>query len=156
MARPSRDRRRSGPSRPPKPTRSEKTTVLIVCEGQKTEYHYFHRLKQEDRVKKNFRVVVKPGKGGSRQRVAQFALDRKVCIPHIAPIFLLVQRSWLCAPMPVHGHFRASGNRPGVYDGLDVAERVPFSYLLVSRPFTGVLFVATAGGPQAGLTKRIP
>jgi hypothetical protein len=51
--------------------------VLIVCEGQRTEYHYFHQLKQEERVKKSFRVTVKPGKGGSRQQVAQFAVERK-------------------------------------------------------------------------------
>lgn len=51
--------------------------MLIVCEGQKTEYHYFHQLKQEEGVKKRFRVTVKPGKGGSRQQIAQFAIERK-------------------------------------------------------------------------------
>ena len=71
------NRRRSGPSRPQTPSRSEKTTVLIVCEGQKTEYHYFHQLKQTERVKKGFRVRVKPGKGGSRQQVAKFAVEHK-------------------------------------------------------------------------------
>jgi len=68
-------RHRSGRSRQQRPSRSEKTTVLIVCEGQKTEYHYFQHLKQEEVVKKSFRVTVKPGKGGSRQQVAQFALE---------------------------------------------------------------------------------
>jgi hypothetical protein len=65
MTRPSRDRRRSGSSRPPRPSRSEKNTLLIVCEGQETEYHYFHQLKQEESVKRRFRVTVKAGKGGS-------------------------------------------------------------------------------------------
>ena len=77
MTRPPFNRRRSGLSRPQKPSRSEKTTVLIVCEGQKTEYHYLHQLKQEECVKKGFRVMVKPGRGGSRQQVAQFAIERK-------------------------------------------------------------------------------
>jgi len=77
MPRPLRHRRRSGSSRPSKPSRTEKTTVLIVCEGQKTEYHYFCQLKQEACVKKGFRVTVKPGKGGSRQQVAQLAVQCK-------------------------------------------------------------------------------
>lgn len=51
--------------------------MLIVCEGKKTEYHYFHQLKQEACVKKSFNVTVKPGKGGSRQQIAQYAVERK-------------------------------------------------------------------------------
>jgi hypothetical protein len=73
----SRDRRRSGPSRPPRPNRSERTTVLIVCEGRETEPNYFDRLKREECVKKHFAIKVKRGKGGSRQQVAQFAIERK-------------------------------------------------------------------------------
>ena len=76
MTRP-RDRRRSGPSRPQRPTRSEKITVLIVCEGRETEPNYFHQLKQEECVKERFRITVKRGKGGSRQQVAQHAVERK-------------------------------------------------------------------------------
>ena len=56
--------------------------------------------------------------------------------------------------MPVYGHFRVSGNRPGVYAGLAAAQCTLSSYLLVSRPFTGVLLAAMAGGPQAGLTNQ--
>ena len=51
--------------------------------------------------------------------------------------------------MPVHGHFRVSGNRPGVYAGLAAVEWTLFVYLLVSRPFTGVLLAATAGRQEA-------
>jgi hypothetical protein len=72
-----RDRRRSGSSRLPRPNRSERTTVLIVCEGRETEPNYFDRLKREEHAKKNFTIKVKKGKGGSRQQVAQFAVERK-------------------------------------------------------------------------------
>jgi hypothetical protein len=51
--------------------------VLIVCEGRETEPNYFAQLKQEACVKKNFSVKVKRGKGGSRQQIAQFAVERK-------------------------------------------------------------------------------
>ncbi len=51
--------------------------MLIVCEGQVTEPNYFHQLKQEACVKKNFWVTVKRGKGGARQQIAQFAVERK-------------------------------------------------------------------------------
>lgn len=51
--------------------------MLIVCEGQKTEYHYFHQFKQEECVKQKYSVTVKPGRGGSRRQVAQFAVERK-------------------------------------------------------------------------------
>ncbi len=51
--------------------------MLIVCEGRETEPNYFHRLKQEAGVRKNFSVKVKRGKGGSRQQVAQFAVEAK-------------------------------------------------------------------------------
>ena len=71
------DRRRSGSSRPQRPSRSEKTTVLIVCEGRETETNYFDQLKQEECVKRVLAITVKRGKGGSRQQVAQFAVERK-------------------------------------------------------------------------------
>ncbi len=51
--------------------------MLIVCEGQETEYHYFHQLKQEESIKRRFRVTVKTGKGGSRQQIARFAIESK-------------------------------------------------------------------------------
>jgi hypothetical protein len=52
--------------------------------------------------------------------------------------------------MPVYGHSRASGIRPDVYVGSAVLNYSLISS--VSRPFRGVLLVAMAGGPQAGLT----
>lgn len=57
-------------------SRPVKTRVLIVCEGQETERNYFDQLKREDRVTERFSVTVKKGKGGSREQIAQHAIDR--------------------------------------------------------------------------------
>jgi hypothetical protein len=51
--------------------------LLIVCEGRETERNYFDQLKREDWARQHFAVTVRRGKGGSRQQVAQFAIDRK-------------------------------------------------------------------------------
>ena len=77
MTRPHSNRRRSGASRPHSPSRPQKTTVLIVCEGKETERNYFDQLKRDEPTRRNFSITVKRGKGGSRQQVAQFAVDRK-------------------------------------------------------------------------------
>jgi len=45
--------------------RSEKTHILIVCEGKETEPNYFRGLRDEEAVRQNFNVVVQKGKGGS-------------------------------------------------------------------------------------------
>ena len=70
-------RRRSGSSRRHGPSRPRKTTILIVCEGKETERNYFDQLKRDDWTRQHFSITVKRGKGGSRQQVAQFAVDRK-------------------------------------------------------------------------------
>ena len=44
------------------------------------------------------------------------------CIPHFAVFVPLVRRGWLNPPMPVDGHFRFGGNRPGVDAGLAAAQ----------------------------------
>lgn len=77
MTRPPFDRRRSGTSRRQVASRPRKTTILIVCEGKKTEGNYFDQLKRDDWTRQHFAITVKWGKGGSRQQVAQFAVDRK-------------------------------------------------------------------------------
>jgi hypothetical protein len=71
------DKRRSGSSRRQNVNRPRKTTILIVCEGRETEPNYFHRLRQEECVKKRFRITVIRGKGGSRQQVARLAAESK-------------------------------------------------------------------------------
>jgi hypothetical protein len=71
------NRRRSGPTRRCGPKRPEKTTVLIVCEGKETEKNYFDQLKRNEWTKRHFAIKVKPGQGGSRQQIAQLAVDRK-------------------------------------------------------------------------------
>ena len=67
------------PARPggSSPAAREKTTVLIVCEGKETERNYFDQLKRDEPTRQNFSITVKRGKGGSRQQIAQFAVDRK-------------------------------------------------------------------------------
>jgi hypothetical protein len=72
-----RDRRRSGSSRRQTPSRSENTTILIVCEGRETEHNYFDKLKREEYARKHFTVTVKRGKGGSRLEIAQSAINQK-------------------------------------------------------------------------------
>lgn len=76
MARPQFNKRRSGPSRRHGPSRPQKTTVLIVCEGKETERNYFDQLKRDEPTRRHFAITVKRGKGGSRQQVAQSAVDR--------------------------------------------------------------------------------
>ncbi len=61
--------------RPPKRVRPLKTSVLIVCEG-KTETNYFDKLKRDEVTSRRFAVTVKRGKGGSRDQIAQFAIER--------------------------------------------------------------------------------
>ena len=77
MTRPRFDRRRSGSSRRHGASRPRKTTILIVCEGKETERNYFDRLKRDEPTRRHFSITVKRGKGGSRQQIAQFAVDRK-------------------------------------------------------------------------------
>ncbi|MCH9022221.1 MAG: RloB domain-containing protein [Planctomycetes bacterium] len=71
-------RRRSGGL--PKRTRNvrpEKTTILIVGEGQETEPNYFDGLKREDEVSDKFAVTVKKGHGISPEHVIREAIDHK-------------------------------------------------------------------------------
>lgn len=51
--------------------------MLIVCEGKETEPNYFDQLKRAEPTRRNFSITVKRGKGGSRQQIAQFAVERK-------------------------------------------------------------------------------
>jgi len=51
--------------------------LLIVCEGRETERNYFDQLKREDWPGQNLAVTVKRGKGGLREQIAQFAVERK-------------------------------------------------------------------------------
>ncbi|NIA15638.1 MAG: hypothetical protein GWP08_16365 [Nitrospiraceae bacterium] len=69
-------RRGSFPTRRSQP-RKEKTTILLVCEGRKTEPGYFHALKLEDDVVCAFTVTVKKGRGGSRLRIVDNARKHK-------------------------------------------------------------------------------
>jgi hypothetical protein len=57
--------------------RSEKTRVLIVCEGKETEPNYFRGLRDEETVREKFSVVVQKGKGGSCLDVVQQAAAEK-------------------------------------------------------------------------------
>jgi len=68
--------RRGTPKRRHQP-RPLRTTVLIVCEGKETERNYFEELKREPWTSRHFAITVKRGKGGSREQIAQFAIDRK-------------------------------------------------------------------------------
>jgi hypothetical protein len=68
--------RRSGHSAK-RPLRKLKKPMLIICEGRETERNYFTGLKQEDWARKYFQITVKRGKGGSREQIAQFAVDQK-------------------------------------------------------------------------------
>jgi hypothetical protein len=55
--------------------------VLIVGEGKETEWNYFNGLRlqlhKDGRTRKKLSIRVKRGKGGSRQQIAQFAVDCK-------------------------------------------------------------------------------
>ncbi len=68
---------RSGPPRRRPPHRPLKTTVLLVCEGKKTERNYFDQLKREDAICERFSIRVQRGKGGSPEAVAKYAVERK-------------------------------------------------------------------------------
>ena len=61
-------------------------------------------------------------------------------IPHFAVFVLLVQRGSLNPPMPVHGHFRFGGNRPGVDAGLVEAQGSLVSVTAGVTPVYGLLF----------------
>ena len=50
--------------------------ILIVCEGL-TERNYFDQMKGEGWVREHLAVVVKHAKGGARERIAEFAVERK-------------------------------------------------------------------------------
>jgi hypothetical protein len=54
--------------------RSEKTRILIVCEGKETEPNYFRGLRDEEVVRQNFSVVVQKGKGSSCVAVVEQAI----------------------------------------------------------------------------------
>lgn len=57
--------------------RPEKTTVLIVGEGQETEPNYFRGLRDEPDVRSKFAVTVKKGHGFSPEAVVEEALKHK-------------------------------------------------------------------------------
>ena len=61
----------------PSPQRSEKTRILIVCEGRETEPNYLHGLRDEEVVRQNFIVEVRKGKGGSSLAVVQQAIAER-------------------------------------------------------------------------------
>jgi hypothetical protein len=56
--------------------RPKRTTILIVCEGKETERNYFDQMKREGWARDNLTTTVKRGKGGSREQIAQLAIDR--------------------------------------------------------------------------------
>ena len=55
--------------------RPEKSPILIVGEGEKTEPNYFRKLKLEESVEARFSVIVKKGRGGSRYGIVQNAIE---------------------------------------------------------------------------------
>lgn len=52
-------------------------TILIVCEGEKTERYYLDGLKREEAISKVFAITVVPGKGGSRSQIIKRAINQK-------------------------------------------------------------------------------
>lgn len=54
-----------------------KKTILIVCEGEKTERYYLDGLKREETVSKAFAITVVPGRGGSRSQIIERAINQK-------------------------------------------------------------------------------
>ena len=54
-----------------------KKTILIVCEGEKTERNYLEGLKGKETIKKAFAITVVGGKGGSRSQIIERAVNRK-------------------------------------------------------------------------------
>lgn len=57
--------------------RKLKKTILIVCEGEKTERYYLDGLKREETVSEAFAITVVPGKGGSRSQIVERAINQK-------------------------------------------------------------------------------
>ena len=57
--------------------RKLKKTILIVCEGEKTERYYLDGLKREETISKVFAITVVPGKGGSRSQIIERAINQK-------------------------------------------------------------------------------
>ena len=57
--------------------RKPKKTILIVCEGEKTERYYLNGLKREETVSEVFAITVVPGKGGSRSQIIDRAINQK-------------------------------------------------------------------------------
>ena len=57
--------------------RKLKKTILIVCEGEKTERYYLDGLKREETVSEAFAITVVPGKGGSRSQIIERAINQK-------------------------------------------------------------------------------
>lgn len=57
--------------------RKLKKTILIVCEGEKTERNYLNDLKREEAIKKTFAITVVGGKGGSRRQIIERAINQK-------------------------------------------------------------------------------
>ncbi len=51
--------------------------LLIVGEGRETEFNYFDSLRRENRVRERFAITLKKGKGGSREQIAKYAIERK-------------------------------------------------------------------------------
>lgn len=70
------DRWRSNKSRRRR-KRRQRRRILIVCEGRETERNYFDHMKREGWAKDSLAITVKRGRGGSREQIAQFAVDRK-------------------------------------------------------------------------------
>ena len=57
--------------------KKSKTTVLIVCEGEKTERYYLDGLKREETISEAFKITVVPGRGGSRSQIIERAINQK-------------------------------------------------------------------------------
>ncbi len=57
--------------------RKPKKTILIVCEGEKTERYYLNGLKREETISKAFAITVVPGRGGSRSQIIERAINQK-------------------------------------------------------------------------------
>ena len=57
--------------------RKLKKTILIVCEGEKTERYYLDGLKREETISEAFAITVVPGKGGSRSQIIERAINQK-------------------------------------------------------------------------------
>ncbi len=54
-----------------------KKTILIVCEGEKTERYYLDGLKHEETIREAFTITIEGGKGGSRSQIIRRAIKKK-------------------------------------------------------------------------------